>query len=366
LEDIETVIIGAGVVGLAIAQALSKHGQEVIVIEGEASFAQHTSSRNSEVIHAGLHYPPNSLKAKLCVRGKELLYQYCAQNHIDHQKIGKITVATSVEETTILHRIMQNSEASGVNDTYFLTLDEIKEMEPELEVVAGVFSPSTGIVDSHGLMLSLIGKSEEAKAMFAYNSPFLGAIIKDDHFIIEVGGGDPIKLRAKNLINCAGLNATKVAHSIQGLDKSNIPTPAYAKGNYFTYSGKAPFKHLIYPVPIIGGLGIHYTRDTNDQVRFGPDVEWVDEPSYLVSENRFGEFVASIRRYWPNLNTEKLIPGYAGVRPKIEPKEVFSDFIISGPKSHEINGLYNLFGIDSPGLTSSLAIGEYISGLMKS
>jgi L-2-hydroxyglutarate oxidase LhgO len=361
-EQVDAVVVGAGVVGLAVARALALAGREVLVLEAADAFGTQTSARNSEVIHAGIYYPQGSLKSRLCVQGKELLYAYCAERGIAHQRCGKLIVATSAAQVDELRAIQRRAAANGVPDLRLLTHEEAQALEPQLACHAALLSPSTGIVDSHGLMLSLLGDAENAGAVLAVHSEVkrLAAQSGNTPGAIKVIVGDEhVELLARTVVNAAGLQAPLLAARTQGLDARHVPTAHYAKGNYFTLAGRAPFKRLIYPVPEPGGLGVHLTLDLGGQARFGPDVQWVDNADdYQVDPARADAFCAEVRRYWPGLPGGALQPGYAGIRPKIGgPGEPAADFLIQGPRQHGVPGLVNLFGIESPGLTSCLAIG---------
>jgi len=364
MEEIDCAVIGAGVVGLAVARALALAGREVLVLESEGAIGTGTSSRNSEVIHAGIYYPQGSLKAKLCVEGKELLYAYAAERGVPHRRCGKLIVATSPGQADQLDAIRVKAAANGVGDLAMLTAQQAGALEPQLHCVAALHSPSTGIVDSHALMLSLLGDLENAGGMLALKSFITRA---------ECGAGavvliaeDGTALRCRSVVNAAGLGAPALARCFEGLPPSAVPVEHFAKGNYFTLSGRAPFGRLVYPVPEPGGLGVHLTIDLGGQAKFGPDVQWVSSPGDLVVDPTRGDgFYAEVRKYWPALPDGALIPGYAGMRPKISgPGEPAADFMIDGPDSHGIQGLVNLFGIESPGLTSSLAIGRHVARLL--
>jgi len=365
-DHIETVVIGAGVVGLAIARKLAQSDQEVIVLEAENAIGTGTSARNSEVIHSGIYYPKDSLKARLCVEGRIAIYEFCKTHGVKHKRNGKLIVATSEAEIDTLKSLRTKAENNGVDDLVWLTSEEARALEPELECTAALLSPSTGIIDSHAYMLALQGDAEAAGAMFAFNSPIIsGKVLSEsteEKFKIQTGGDAPMEFTCQNFINAAGLGAQSVAQCIDGIPKDTIPSLYYAKGNYFILSGKSPFKHLIYPAPVPGGLGTHSTVDLGNQTKFGPDVEWIEAPDYVVNPKRGEIFYEQIRRYWPGLPDNALEAGYAGIRPKIAARGAdAADFIISGPEDHDITGLVNLFGIESPGLTSSLAIAEYVA-----
>jgi len=364
VEQVDAVVIGAGVVGLAVGRELALQGLEVMVLESENAIGTGTSSRNSEVIHAGIYYPAGSLKARLCVQGKQMLYAYCAERGVAHQRLGKLIVATSPEQVAQLAGIQAKAAANGVHDLRQISAAEARAIEPALRCDAALLSPSTGIVDSHGLMLALQGDMENAGGLLALLSPVqsIGVGQGTASHPLRLCTEDGTELAARFVVNAAGLNAVAVAHRIEGLNKALLPQASYAKGNYFTLAGKAPFSHLIYPVPEHAGLGVHLTLDLGGQAKFGPDVQWVDDPADLVVDPRRGDaFYAEVRKYWPALRDGSLIPGYAGIRPKINaPHEAARDFVLQGPATHGVPGLVNLFGIESPGLTSSLAIGAAV------
>ncbi|CAG2128711.1 NAD(P)/FAD-dependent oxidoreductase [Cupriavidus numazuensis] len=364
MENVDCVVIGAGVVGLAVARALAQNGREVIILEAENAFGTITSARNSEVIHAGIYYPAGSLKAELCVRGKEMLYEYCASHHVPHQRCGKLIVATSEAQVATLEGIRAKAAANGVHDMQLLTRAEAQALEPQLQCHAALLSPSTGIVDSHGLMTALLGDAENAGAMLAVQSPVLRGAITPAGIELEVGSedGGSTTLLARSVVNSAGLTAPELARRIDGMPEDHIPPQYYAKGCYFTLAGRAPFSRLIYPVPEAAGLGVHLTIDMGGQARFGPNVRWIDDIEYSVDPTDADSFYDEVRRYWPALADGALQPGYAGIRPKISgPHETAADFRIDGPAVHGVPGLVHLFGIESPGLTSSLAIAERVA-----
>lgn len=366
-EQVDTVVIGAGAVGLAVARALAQAGREVIILEKNGMIGEETSSRHSEVIHAGIYYPAGSLKAQYCVRGKELLYEFCASHMIPHQAIGKLIVATSEDQNQALAQIREKAAANGVSDLRFLSHNEVGALEPDLTCTAALISPSTGIIDSHSYMLALQGDAEECGAMIAFNTPVLSGEIEDDGIILHTGGEMPMDLKARTVVNSGGLHAQPLAHSLKGFPKDKVPAHHYCKGNYYALTGcRAPFSHLIYPAPEAAGLGVHLTLDLGGQARFGPDVEWIDEIDYDVDPARADSFYAAVRKYWPGLPDDSLQPAYAGIRPKIQAKgEPAYDFVVQGPDDHGVKGLVNLFGIESPGITSSLAIAEAVAGLVE-
>jgi L-2-hydroxyglutarate oxidase LhgO len=366
MEQVECVVVGAGVVGIAVARALALAGHEVLVLEAAEAIGTGTSSRNSEVIHAGIYYVANSAMARLCVRGKSLLYGFCAERGVPFRNCGKLIVATTDEESAQLDAIRARAAANRVGDLRKLDAAEARALEPNLACVAALLSPSTGIVDSHGFMLAMQGEAEAAGAAFVFHSPVEGGAATADGLVLDIGGADPMRLAARLVINSAGLSAPALARHISGMPADRVPTPYYAKGNYFTLAGRSPFSRLIYPVPVAGGLGVHLTIDLGGQARFGPDVEWVETLDYTVDPRRADGFYAAIRTYWPDLPDGALQPGYAGIRPKIVPPSVAKqDFLIQGPAAHGVSGLVNLFGIESPGLTAALAIGEEVAALVQ-
>jgi len=365
MDKVECVVVGAGVIGLAIARKLARAGREVIVLEAAEGIGTVTSSRNSEVIHAGIYYKAGSLMARMCVAGKHALYRYCAEHGIPHKNCGKLIVATTPKETEKLQSIRAHAETNGVGDMQLLSGDAARALEPALNCDAALLSPSTGIIDSHAYMLALRGDAEEAGAAFAFYTPLQSARTRAGAIEIDAGGETPMSLECRLLVNAAGLEAPAVARRIEGMPPASIPQAYLAKGNYFSCSAKAPFSHLIYPVPEPGGLGVHLTLDMAGQARFGPDVEWVDHIDYAVDPARSERFYPAIRKYWPTLPDGALMPSYSGMRPKIVPPAVASqDFMIQGPRDHGVDGLINLFGIESPGLTSSLAIADYVGDLV--
>jgi L-2-hydroxyglutarate oxidase LhgO len=370
MDRVDLVVIGAGVVGLAVARALvlspAFAGREAMVLEAADAIGTGTSSRNSEVIHAGIYYAAGSLKARFCVQGKQLLYAYCDERGIAHRRCGKLIVATDAEQVGQLQGIVAKAAANGVHDLVLLSADEARAMEPQLRCTAAIHSPSTGIVDSHALMLALQGDFENAGGVVALNAPLERARATEDGIVLVMQDGTELLTGA--LVNCAGLSAQALARRFEGLAEHLVPPSHYAKGNYFTLSGRAPFSRLIYPAPEAAGLGVHLTLDLGGQAKFGPDVQWVDRPDDLVVDPRRGDaFYAEVRKYWPGLPDGALQPGYAGMRPKIQaPHEPARDFLVQGPADHGVPGLVHLFGIESPGLTSSLAIGEHVAGLLQS
>ncbi len=363
MDRLDCVVIGAGVVGLAVARELALAGREVVVLEAAPGIGTGTSSRNSEVIHAGIYYPKGSLKAQLCVRGRQLLYRYCEERGIGHRRCGKLIVATAPEQRAQLDGIRAAALANGVADLEPLTRDQALVMEPDLECVAALFSPSTGIVDSHAMMLAFLGDLENAGGMLALNSALAHAVCSREGIVLTATDGTEIL--ATTVVNAAGLDAPPLARRFDGLDARHVPRAWFAKGNYFTLSGRSPFTHLIYPVPEGAGLGVHLTLDLGGQAKFGPDVQWVPSAGDLVVDPARGDaFYAEVRKYWPGLPDGALLAGYAGIRPKIQAPQLGpADFLVQGPAEHGVAGLVNLFGIESPGLTSSLALAQLVAGM---
>jgi L-2-hydroxyglutarate oxidase LhgO len=357
MEQVDAVVIGAGVVGLAVGRALARRGLETLVLDRADGIGTVTSSRNSEVIHAGLYYPTGSLKARLCVRGREALYAFCESHGVEHRRCGKLLVASGEAQSHKLRQIAAQAAANGVHDLQPLSGDEARRLEPALQADEALHSPSTGIVDSHGLMLALQGDLERAGGALVLRSPVQALRRIDTGFEMNVAGES---LQARIVVNAAGLWAPSLAATIAG----DAPTARFAKGSYFSLSGRAPFSRLVYPMPDEAGLGIHLTLDLAGQARFGPDVEWIapatpDDIDYRVDPSRAAAFEADIRRYWPGLPAGALQPAYSGVRPKLSgPGEAPADFVIDGPSRHGVAGLVNLMGIESPGLTACLAIAD--------
>ena len=360
-EHIDCAVIGAGVVGFAIARRLALAGREVVILEAEEAFGTHTSARNSEVIHGGIYYTTGSLKARLCVAGKHALYRYCEEHDVKHRRIGKVVVATDEQQIESLTKYRKQAEVNGVRDLQPLSADQLAELEPEVRGVAGFLSPSTGIIDSHGLMLAYLGDAEAHGAALALASPILSGEITSDGIALEVGGKESMNIVCRTVINSAGFHAQAVARSIRSIPRETIPPTYYAIGHYYTLTGPAPFKRLIYPVARQDWLGVHVTVDLGGQVKFGPDFGWIDRIDYTFDESRTEAFYEAIRRYYPGLKDGALQPGYTGIRAKVAgPGEPAPDFVIHGPETHGISGLVNLYGIESPGLTSSLAIADYV------
>lgn len=364
--ELDCVVLGGGVVGLAVARELATAGREVVLLEAEPITGSATSSRNSEVIHAGLYYPTGSLKAELCVAGKRKLYDYCRERHIPHKRCGKLVVASSEAEVAYLEKLLKQAEANGVDDCSLIDGVELARLEPQIAGFAALVSPSTGIIDSHRLMESYIADIEAHSGAIVLKSPVLGGELLSGAVRLSVGGRDPVEIEAKLVVNAAGLNAWAVSESILGLDRTTVPERYYAKGCYFSLAGRAPAGRLIYPVPEPGGLGVHLTIDMAGQARFGPDVEWVEAVEYDVDPRRADRFYAAIRRYWPDLADGALLPAYSGMRPKVVGPEAGGggDFIIQGPETTGHPAYAALYGIESPGLTASMAIAERVRRLM--
>lgn len=364
MERIDCVVVGAGVVGLAVARALAIGGREVLIIEQANRIGSETSSRNSEVIHAGVYYPQGSLKARLCVEGRERLYAFCERHRVDHRRCGKLIVATDARQHGDLAAIAAAARSNGVNDLAFLEVADARRLEPELRCAGALISPSTGVIDSYGYMRALQGEAERHGAVIAFGTRVAGASPTRDGFEVRFDTGPAISTRI--LVNAAGLHAPAMAEAIEGLAPAFRPKARFAKGSYFTLSCRSPFSRLVYPVPEPGGLGVHLTLDLAGRARFGPDVEWVEAPDYAVDPARAERYYCAVRAYWPGLRDGQLAPGYAGVRPKLSgPGEPAADFRIDGPDEHGLAGLINLFGIESPGLTASLAIAEEVGRIAR-
>jgi L-2-hydroxyglutarate oxidase LhgO len=366
-EHIDCIVIGAGVVGLAVARRLAMAGRDVVVVEAADAIGTETSSRNSEVIHAGIYYAKDSLKAKLCVDGKWQLYEYCRSHGVPHVNCGKLIVATSDPEVETLADIIVRAANNGVDDLYEIGGNAARTMEPALTCASALVSPSTGVVDSHGVMLAIQGDAEDHGAMIAFESKVTGGEVRDNNFLVRVqlADGEEFSLTCNLLVNSAGLGAQTVARGFAGLDARHVPPLYFCKGSYFSLLGKQPFSRLIYPVPASASLGVHVTVDLAGQIRFGPDQEWVETIDYDVDPRRADEFYDAVRRYYPELPDGALIPAYSGLRPKVHaPDEAGRDFLIQGPAEHGLAGLVNLFGIESPGLTSSLAIADEVAEML--
>jgi len=361
VEQADCVVIGAGVVGLATARALARQGRDVLILESENMFGSVTSSRNSEVIHAGIFYKHGSLKERLCIEGRDKMYSFCDAYRVTANRTGKLVFAADDGELPGLQKLQTHANESGVYMT-MMDGDEAKKLEPNLTCKAALHSPLTGIVDSHGLMLAMLGDAEAHGAMIAYNSPVTAGRGEDGGPVIDVGGESPMRLKCRTVVNAAGLSAQGLSRAIIGVKPDTIPPQHYAKGNYFYLSGRPPFSRLIYPLPGSYSLGLHYTLDLGGQGRFGPDLEWVPKVDYDVSEARGELFYKEIRRYWPELPDGALRTGYSGIRPKIQaPGEASRDFLIQMPDETGVNGFVALYGIESPGLTSCLAIADYVA-----
>ncbi len=357
-DRIDCAVIGGGVIGLAIARTLALAGRDVVILEAEGAIGSGISSRNSEVIHAGIYYPAGSLKARLCVRGNRLLRDYAARRGIDFSMVGKLIVAADQAEVAGLDGLAQKARDNGTEALQPLSAAQAQELEPALRVAAALYSPATGIIDSHGLMLSLLGEAEENGAVIAYHAPVLGGEALGDGMMLEVGGSQPTRLWAATTIIAAGLDACPLARRL-GL--TAVPDDYLCRGNYFTLTGAMPFRHLVYPLPDQAGLGVHYTVDLAGRGRFGPDVDWVTARDYRVDPGRAPAFAQAIRRYWPGLDPARLEPSYAGIRPKVQtPDGPAADFIIHGPDAHGAPGVLALYGIESPGLTACLALAELV------
>ena len=366
MHRVDCIVIGAGVIGLAVARRLAHAGLDTLVLEREASPGTQTSSRNSEVMHAGIYYPPGSLKARLCVQGREQLYRYCKLRDVPHRRCGKLLVATEEGEQATLDRYLDTARANGVTDLEWRTPAQVSQLEPDIRCAAALWSPSTGIVDSHALMQALLGDLEGSGGALACRAGVTGVQLANDaHRVTVSQDGATTELAAPILVNAAGLDAQDVARRTAGLDPATIPPRHLARGNYFTLRGRAPFRHLVYPVAGNAGLGIHVTLDLAGQARFGPDVEWVQRIDYTPDAARRAAFATAIRRYYPQLDESRLQPGYTGIRPKLTgPDEPAADFLILGPQAHGWPGLVNLYGIESPGLTACLAIANEVAATL--
>jgi L-2-hydroxyglutarate oxidase LhgO len=361
IEGVDVLVIGAGAVGLAVARAFAISGRDVVVLEAEAAIGSHTSSRNSEVIHAGIYYPAGSLKARLCVAGREALYAYCAEASVRHSRVGKLIVATCDEEVSALDAIREQATKNGVLDLTELDAAEVQELEPDVAAVRALLSPSTGIVDSHSLMNAFLRDAEARGAKVVLTTPVLGGKVEDSGIVVSFGGAEPGRVLCRTVVNAAGLGAQAVARSLVGLPQQTIPASHYAKGHYFVLTRRSPFSRLVYPVPVPGGLGVHVTLDLAGRARFGPDISWVNTIDYSFDDTRAASFYAAIRRYYPALQQGDLGPGYTGIRPKLGPAgSPAGDFVIQGPAGHGVPGLVNLYGIESPGLTAALAIADEV------
>ncbi|HVZ01181.1 MAG TPA: NAD(P)/FAD-dependent oxidoreductase [Dongiaceae bacterium] len=364
-EHVDAVVVGAGVIGLAIARRLAQDGREVVVLERNDAVGSETSSRNSEVIHAGIYHAPGRLKSTLCVAGRPMLYRYAEEHGVPHSRLGKLIVAVAEGEIAALARLKVQGEANGVDDLHWLGGDQAMALEPALVCTAAILSPSTGIIDSHQLMLALEGDIEQAGGMVVLNAPVESGAVHNDGIVLVVGGAEPMRLHAGTVINAAGLGAVDLGRALKGLAPENVAPRHMAKGNYFRLARRAPFSRLVYPMPVPGGAGTHMTLDLGGRARFGPDVEWLDKIDYAVDPARGESFYADIRRYWPDLPDGALEPDYAGIRPKLGPAgSPNADFRIDGPEQHGVPGLVNLFGMESPGLTSCLAIADHVGDIV--
>jgi L-2-hydroxyglutarate oxidase LhgO len=360
--DFDAIIVGAGVIGLAVARALALSGRSVLIVERAAQIGTETSARNSEVIHGGIYYPPGSLKARLCVAGKAELYAFCEENGVPFRKCGKLVVAANEAQTERLEAMQAGARGCGVEDLRLLGANEARRMEPDIACAGALFSPSTGIIDTHSYMQALLGAAEANDAILACNTAVVRIDRAPDGWALVVDGEDAPVASARTVVNAAGLAAGDIAGKIEGFPGEHVPRLHFAKGSYFSYAGRTSFSHLVYPLPEPGGLGIHLTLDMSGRARFGPDVEWVDRIDYAVDPGRRDRFASSIRRYWPGIDANQLHPDYAGIRPKLSgPGEDAADFAISGPADHGVSGIVNLFGIESPGITASLAIADRVA-----
>lgn len=360
-DPVDIFVIGAGVIGLAVARRFAMAGREVVIAERASMIGTESSSRNSEVIHAGIYYQPGSLKASLCGRGKTMLYDFCDSRSVSYRRCGKLIVATDETQVAGLEEIWTNAAASGTTDLGWLDAWQALRIEPEIRCCAALYSPSSGILDSHAYMLALLGDAESHGAILACNTQVEIIRRTVGGWEIWIAGENGPVATARTIINCAGLHAHRVAQKIEDFESKHIPSIYYAKGSYFSYSSRTEFSHLIYPVPEPGGLGIHLTLDLAGGVRFGPDVEWVDSVDYGVSVGRRHKFAKSVMHFWPGINEERLSPAYSGIRPKLtKPGALQADFMMSGPDKHGYDGIFNLFGIESPGLTASLALADMV------
>lgn len=359
MDRVDAVVVGAGVVGLAVARALATSGREVLILEAEGAVGTHSSSRNSEVVHAGIYYPRGSLKARTCVEGRERLYAYCDERGVPYRRCGKLIVAADANQVDELEAVHRKAHANGVADVAWVGAERAQELEPELRCVAALHSPSTGIVDSHALMHAFLGDAERAGALLALKCMLAKGVVCRGGIELHVEGAEPI--HARQVVNSAGLRAPSVARRIDGYPGELAPPELYAKGNYYSLAQAPPFSRLVYPVPEPGGLGVHMTLDLGGRARFGPDVEWVERIDYTVDPRRADRFYAAIRRYWPALPDDALEPDYAGIRPKISGRGApAADFVVQGPREHGVPGLVHLFGIESPGLTSALPLADEV------
>lgn len=365
-EQVDVIVIGAGVIGLSTARALSRAGRDVIIVEKNEAFGEETSSRNSEVIHAGIQYKPGGVRAQLAVKGRDALYEFCKSHHVNHRRCGKLLVAIGDTEVAGLDPLKKKAESNGVDDLEIIDGATARQFEPGLFCDAAIRSPSSGIIDSHGLMLALLGEIEDAGGVLALSSPVMSGRVLSNGIELTVGRDDPMTLTASLVVNCGGLWSDQVARSIIGIPDETIPTLKYGKGQYFTYSGAAPFSRLIYPLPSPDSQGVHYTCDLGGQGKLGPDITFVDSNSnYDVDASRRAAFAASARRFWPDIDENKLVPGYAGIRPKLKGPGEEGDFMFSDPSHHGVPNYLGLYGIESPGLTTCLAVAEHALSIIK-
>lgn len=368
MTSVDCLVVGAGVIGLACAARLARSGYSVLLVEEERWIGSHTSSRNSEVIHAGLYYPPGSLKASLCVEGRDLLYRWCIDHHVEHRRTGKLLVAVNPDEIAALEGLQKNALQSGVDSLVDISAKQLRQMEPAVSGVAALLSSETGIIDSHGFLQSLLADAQSHGADLALDTHI--SHLQHDGQSWQVDGvscGETFSMTVQRVINAAGLFSSQLAARIAGLKQQYVPETLWCRGRYFSYSGRSPFTHLVYPMPEANtaGLGVHATLDLGGQVRFGPDVAWTDSIDYQVEEHLKNDFATAIQRYFPGLNVDRLVPGYCGIRPKLSgPGQPASDFSIQGPETHSLPGLVNLYGIESPGLTASLAIAEHVARII--
>lgn len=362
MNQVEAVVIGAGVVGLAVARALAQAGREVLVLEAQHSIGTGISSRNSEVIHAGIYYASGSLKARLCVAGRDALYRYCDAKGVPHRRLGKVIVATSADEVPVLAKYRSQAAANGVHDLVDLSVEQVQALEPAVQCVAGLFSPATGIVDSHSLMLAYQADLEARGGLVVCDSAVVGGEVREREIVLQVAGSEVAELRADLVVNCAGLDAQQVSRKLQGVAADAIPQRYLAKGHYFTLSGRSPFQHLVYPLANSAGLGVHVTLDMAGCARFGPDVHWIEGVDYRFEDGLRGDFARAIRLYYPQLDETRMQPSYSGIRPKINgPSQPAADFCIRGPREHAGRPYAALYGIESPGLTASLALADQVA-----
>lgn len=367
VDRIDTLVVGAGVIGLAVARKFALSAREVLIVDRADAIGTGTSSRNSEVIHAGIYYEPGSLRARLCVEGRQQLYTYCAERGVEARRIGKLIVAQTEAEIPKLERLLVIAKKNEVDDLSWLSAEDAARIEPELTCVRALLSPSTGIIDGHGLMLAIEADAEAHGAVLALRTTLISGTVAEGGLFVKLAdeSGNPFELECGSVINCAGHGAHALARSIAGLDPLLLPPRFLAKGSYCSVSGKSPFSHLIYPVPVPGALGTHVTVDMQGRARLGPNIEWVEEEDYSVSDRIVPEFVAAVEGYWPGIRDREVTASYCGIRPKVHgPNQNAADFVIQGPKTHGVTGLVNLFGIESPGLTSSLAIADFVWSLL--